>query len=60
LGSKVHDALEKLLTDGPASVPADMWAYVAPVLAWKIASKITYDEIETVLVNTRDRLRRPL
>ena len=52
LASKAHDALEKLLTDGPASVPADMWAYVEPVLAWKSASKIIYDEIETVLVNT--------
>ena len=51
LGSKVHDALEKLLTVGPASVPADMWAYVQPVLAWKDAAKITYDQIEIVLVN---------
>lgn len=51
LGSKVHDALEKLLTVGPESVPTDMWAYVQPVLAWKDAAKITYDQIEIVLVN---------
>lgn len=51
LGSRVHDALEKLLTIGTDGVPADMWAYVEPVLAWKKASGITYNEIETVLVN---------
>ena len=51
LGSRVHDALEKLLTVGTDGVPADMWAYVEPVIAWKKASGITYNEIETVLVN---------
>lgn len=51
LGSKVHDALEKLLTEGPDAVAHDMWPYVEPVVAWKKASKITYDEIENVLVN---------
>ena len=51
LGSKVHDALEKLLTDGPDAIAEDMWAYVAPVVAWKKEAKITYDSIENVLVN---------
>jgi hypothetical protein len=60
LGSKVHDALEKLLTEGPDAIAEDMWAYVAPVVAWKKEAKITYDQIENVLVNSRDRLRRPL
>jgi hypothetical protein len=52
LGSKVHDALEKLLTEGPDAVPENMWAYVEPVVAWKKESQIIYDEIERVLVNT--------
>ena len=51
LGSKVHDALEKLLTDGPDAVPEDMWAYVSPVMDWKKQAKITYAQIESVLVN---------
>jgi hypothetical protein len=51
LGSKVHDALEKLLTEGPDAIAEDMWAYVAPVVAWKKEAKITYDQIENVLVN---------
>jgi hypothetical protein len=51
LGSKVHDGLEKLLTHGPDAVAEDMWAYVAPVVAWKKEAKITYDQIENVLVN---------
>jgi hypothetical protein len=52
LGSKVHDALEKLLTDGPDAVSEAMWPYVEPVVAWKKAAKISYDHIENVLVNT--------
>ena len=51
LGSKVHDALEKLLMEGPSAVPEDMWAYVAPVMDWKQKNKITYSDIEVVLVN---------
>ena len=51
LGSKVHDALEKLLTEGPDAVPEDMWPYVSPVMAWKKKAKVTYDKIESVLVN---------
>jgi hypothetical protein len=51
LGSKVHDALEKLLLEGPASVPEDMWPYVSPVMEWKTKAKITFDEIESVLVS---------
>jgi hypothetical protein len=51
LGSKVHDGLEKLLTHGPDAIAEDMWAYVAPVVAWKKEAKITYDQIENVLVN---------
>jgi len=52
LGSKVHDALEKLLTDGPDAISEAMWPYVEPVVAWKKAAKISYVHIETVLVNT--------
>jgi hypothetical protein len=52
LGSKVHDALEKLLTDGPDAISEAMWPYVEPVVAWKKAARISYDHIETVLVNT--------
>lgn len=51
LGSKVHDALEKLLMDGPEAISEDMWPYVEPVVAWKKATRITYDKIENVLVN---------
>jgi len=53
LGSKVHDALEKLLTDGPDAVAESMWPYVEPVVAWKKQAKISYDKIESVLVNTQ-------
>jgi CRISPR/Cas system-associated exonuclease Cas4 (RecB family) len=52
LGSKVHDALEKLLTEGPFGVPDDMWDYVGPVVDWKKKNKIVYTDIEVVLVNT--------
>jgi len=51
LGSKVHDALEKLLLEGPSSVPEEMWPYVSPVMEWKAKAKITFDEIESVLVS---------
>jgi len=51
LGSKVHDALEKLLTEGPDAVPESMWPYVGPVVEWKKQAKITYDKIEKVLVS---------
>jgi hypothetical protein len=53
LGSKVHDALEKLLTEGPDAVPENMWPYVEPVVAWKKEAQITYDQIEKVLVSTK-------
>jgi hypothetical protein len=51
LGSKVHDALEKLLTEGPDGVPESMWPYVGPVVEWKKQAKIAYDNIEKVLVS---------
>ena len=51
LGSKVHDALEKLLTEGPQEVPEDMWPYVKPVQDWKAENYIIYTKVEQVVVN---------
>ena len=52
LGSRIHDALEKILEGEP--VEEDLLPYVTPVMDWKQSKGITFDEREITLVNTAE------
>jgi len=52
LGSRIHDALEKLLDGEP--VEDDMLVYVQPVMEWKTKHGLVFDEREVVLVNEQE------
>jgi hypothetical protein len=52
LGSRIHDALEKILEGEP--VEEEMLAYVQPTIDWKQDRRITFDQREIVLVNTAE------